>query len=173
MFDREWAIKFETILHEAKSGPMWMKDERVADAIARTLRMLDGESYRLDAYSIMSNHVHAVFMPLLEEHELIESRDQDGHLMFLSEHPGLSRIMQSIKGVSARECNLILSRRGQFWEHENFDHVIREGKLFKTIRYVLNNPVKAGLVRDWKDWRWNYCRLELCDNVYPARATTN
>jgi putative transposase len=85
--------------------------------------------------------------------------------MFSSEHPSLSRIMHSLKGGSARECNLILSRRGQFWEHENFDHVIREGKLHKAIRYVLNNPVKAGLVRSWKDWRWNYCRSDLCDEL--------
>jgi hypothetical protein len=52
-FDREWLIKFETILHQAMAGPMWMKDERVADAVARNLRRLDGEAYRLDAYSVI------------------------------------------------------------------------------------------------------------------------
>jgi len=46
-------------------------------------------------------------------------------------------------------------------EQESFDHVIRAGKFDATVRYVLNNPVKAGLVKDWRDWRWNYCRKEL------------
>ena len=53
--------------------------------------------------------------------------------------------MQSLKGNSAREGNLVLSRTGQFWEHESFDHVISKGRFRATIRYVLNNPVKAGL----------------------------
>jgi hypothetical protein len=54
--------------------------------------------------------------------------------------------MHSLKGSSARECNLILSRTGQFWEHESFDHFVRAGKFYPTIKYVLNNPVKARLV---------------------------
>jgi len=162
-FNREWAIKFEAVLHQAKTGPMWMKDERVAHAVAQSLHNLDGNAYRLDSYSIMSNHVHVVFKPFVSEAELYEHFDEEGNLIFMSDYPGLSRIMHSLKGSSARQCNLILSRRGQFWEHESFDHVIREGKFYATIRYVLNNPVKAGLVRDWREWRWNYCRRELSD----------
>ncbi|HET6892045.1 MAG TPA: hypothetical protein VFH31_13160, partial [Pyrinomonadaceae bacterium] len=73
--------------------------------------------------------------------------------------------MYSLKGRSARQSNLILNRVGQFWEHESFDHVIRSGKFYKTVRYVLNNPVKAGLVNDWRDWPWNYCRRELSDKL--------
>lgn len=164
-FDREWVIKFEDVLHQAKTGPMWMKNESVADAVAQGLHKLDGDAYRLDSYSVMSNHVHAVFKPLLSEAELRERIDADGHPIFIGEHPGLSRIMHTLKGASARECNLILSRQGQFWEHESFDHVIREGKFYSTIRYVLNNPVKAGLVREWREWRWNYCRSDLCDKL--------
>ena len=87
---------------------------------------------------------------LLSEANLYEWFDEDGRPIFASDHPGLSRIMHSLKGSSARQCNLILSRRGQFWEHESFDHVIREGKFYQTIRYVLNNPVKADLAENWR-----------------------
>ena len=164
-FNRAWFVKFEDVLHKAQTGPMWMKNEHVADSVASSLQKLDSDAYRLDAYSVMSNHVHAVFKPFLSERELREGFDESGHLIFISKHPGLSRIMQSLKGGSSRECNRILSRAGQFWEHESFDHVIREGKFYATIRYVLNNPVKAGLVRHWREWRWNYCRRELADRV--------
>jgi hypothetical protein len=61
--------------------------------------------------------------------------------------------------------NRILSRTGQFWEHESFDHVVRQGKFFQTIKYVLNNPVKAGLVKEWRQWRWCHCRDELSDKL--------
>lgn len=162
-FTRHWFLKFEDILHTAKVGPMWMQDERVAAKVAESLGQLDGKAYRLDAYSIMSNHVRAVFKPFLSETNLKENKDQDGHPVFISAFPSLARIMQSLKGRSARECNLVLSRTGRFWEHESFDHVIRRGKFDKTVGYVLNNPVKAGLAKHWRDWRWNYCREELRD----------
>jgi putative transposase len=164
-FHRDWFLKFEAILHQAKVGPMWMRDEKVADAVAESLRALDGKAYRLDVYSVMSNHVHTIFKPFVSENNLQETRDKNGHPVFTSEYPSLAQIMQSLKGRSARECNLILSRSGGFWEHESFDHVIRPGKFDRTLRYVLNNPVKAGLAKHWRDWRWNYCRKELSDKL--------
>jgi len=162
-FKREWFVKFEKILHQDRFGPEWMRDERVAKKVAESLKALDNTAYRLDAYSVMSNHVHVVFKPFLSEDNLLVTRREDSHEVFTSEYPGLSRIMHSIKGRSARECNLILSRSGSFWEQESFDHVIRPGKFETTIRYVLDNPVKAGLVRQWGQWPWNYCRQELSD----------
>jgi len=137
---------------------------RIADRVAENLRRLDGDAYRLDAYSVMSNHVHTVFHPSLSEQELQEVFMEEDPFSLLH-HPSLSKIMHSLKGRSARECNLILNRSGQFWEHESFDHVIRPGKFDKTVRYVLNNPVKAGLVNDWRQWPWNYCRRELSDKL--------
>jgi putative transposase len=74
----------------------------------------------------------------------------------------LSVIMQSLKGYTARKCNIELGRRGSFWQHESFDHVIDdEGEFDRTIRYVLNNPVKAGLAKDWREWPWSYCRPQV------------
>jgi REP element-mobilizing transposase RayT len=168
-FYREWFLKFEEILDKAASGPAWMKDERIAEIVAGTIRDLDGEAYRLDAYCVMSNHVHVVFKPNLSAEEIIESKDDRGHLVFLSDGSSLSRIMQALKGKSARECNLELSLKGQFWERESFDHVVRDGKFFSVLRYVLNNPVKAGLVSDWREWRFSYCRAELSDKLLVCR----
>ena len=160
-FEREWFLKFEEILHKSTYGPAWLKDEAVAQIVANGLKELDGEGYRLDAYSIMSNHVHVVFKPLLEAGELIETIDPNGKLIVTADHPSLARIMKSLKGKSARLCNQILGRQGQFWEHENFDRVVRSDRFSSTIKYVLNNPVKAGLVSDWRNWRSNYLRSEL------------
>jgi REP element-mobilizing transposase RayT len=164
-FNRHWFLKFEEILDQAKTGPMWMRDEKVAKAVADSLHALDGKAYELDAYSVMSNHVHTIFKPFVSENNLQEGRNKDGHTVFTSEYPSLEHITQSLKGSSARKCNLILSRSGSFWEHESFDHVIRPGKFSATMRYVLNNPVKAGLTKHWRDWLWNYCRNELSDKL--------
>ena len=165
--NREWFLKCEDILHREVVGPAWMRDDRVADKVAENLHRLDGDAYRLDAFSVMSNHVHTVFRPLVSM-ELVEEilRFQDDSL---AQIPALSKIMHTLKGRSARECNLILGRSGSFWEHESFDHVIRNGKFHKTIRYVLNNPVKIGVVRNWEDYRWNYCRKEWIERFRMRR----
>lgn len=128
-FNRDWFLKFETILHQANVGAIWMRDERVAGTVAESLRTLDGKAYRLDAFSVMSNHIHTIFKPFVSENNLREIKSDDNRPLFISDYPGLSRIMHAVKGRSARECNLILSRSGSFWEHESFDHVIRHGKI--------------------------------------------
>jgi REP-associated tyrosine transposase len=158
--NREWFIKCEDILHRELIGPTWLREPEIADKVAENLHRHDGDTYRLDAYSIMSNHVHTVFKPLVSDGVIMEILKAPE---LASSIPALSKIMQAIKGRSARECNLILGRSGTFWEHESFDRVIRAGKFERTVRYVLNNPVKIGIVEHWKDYRWNYCRKELLE----------
>ena len=114
----------------------------MANAFHRGERQL----YDLDALCIMPNHVHAVLTPLCVE---------DGQCHSLGE------ITQSVKGSSAYEANHVLGRSGPFWQHESYDHVVRDaGELARVVRYVLLNPVKARLVDDWRDWPWSYARFE-------------
>ena len=63
-FERKWFAKFESVLDGSTHGPVWLRDDRIAAQIAEGLRYRDGRVYRLDAFSIMANHVHAVFKPL-------------------------------------------------------------------------------------------------------------
>lgn len=159
--NREWFIKCEEVLHREATGPTWMRDARIADKVAENLHRQDGDTIRLDAFSVMSNHVHTIFRPLVSNEiikQILLTPDD-----CLGRIPALSKIMHSVKGRSARECNLILGRSGTFWEHESFDHVIRGGRFHRTLRYVLNNPVKVGLVEHWEEYRWNYCRKELIE----------
>ena len=72
--------------------------------------------------------------------------------------------MFSIKRYTARQANIILNREGNFWQHESYDHIVRnETELSNIIRYILMNPVKAGLVSDWREWQWNYCKFEISE----------
>jgi putative transposase len=83
----------------------------------------------------MSNHVHLLVLP--------------------REAP--SRFLQTLKGYTAREANRLLERTGQpFWQSESFDHWVRDEKQGKRIKaYIENNPVKAGLVAEAKDYLWS------------------
>lgn len=141
---------------------MWLAKPEVRSIIYSKLVADDGSKYRLDAFSIMSNHVHVVFNPNLDERHLVETRRGD-RVVFESDFPTLAAIMQSLKGVTARDCNKVLGRSSQFWEHESFDHEIREGRFTKAVRYTLNNPVKANLVRRPMDWPGNFIAPRLRD----------
>lgn len=157
-FRRQWFVKFEDILHKEATGPTWLKDEQIAEIVAEALHHRDGLVHRLDAYCIMSNHVHAVFAPFLSAEELRAVLLPEG-LRFISQNPPLDRIMKSLKGWTAWSSNRALGRKGTFWEQESYDHAVRdEAELERVVRYTLNNPVKAGLVQEWSEWPWSYRR---------------
>ncbi|HKP67974.1 MAG TPA: hypothetical protein VJV05_01745 [Pyrinomonadaceae bacterium] len=157
-FERRWFGLFERLLHE-ETGPLWLKNPLIARVVADSLHFHDGRSYDLHAYSLMANHGHVLFTPFLNEQSLTEIRDPI--LRYESNAPTLGAIMRSFKGYTAREANKILGRSGQFWDAESYDHEVRNGIAFRRIeKYILNNPVKAGLVRDWRDWKWNWVAAE-------------
>ena len=121
--------------------PYWLKDAEVANAVVEALRFRNDRDYDLIAFCIMSNHIHFV----------IDTRHQ-GNL----DKP-LFRILQSFKRHTARKANQLLKRSGAFWQAESYDHVIRnDEELTRIIQYVLENPVKAGLVGKWQDWPYSY-----------------
>ena len=75
------------------------------------------------------------------------------HPMFMGTY--IAKIMHSLKRYTAAKANKILGRKGAFWQHESYDHVIRSQEEFdKIINYIQQNPVKAGLVKNWREWKW-------------------
>ena len=137
-------VKWDEFLHSNPSGRKWLASADIASVIDEALRYRDGSQYILHAHCIMPNHVHAVI-------ELLQGE--------AAREAPLNKVMQSLKRQTARKANSILGRVGAFWQDETYDHVVRDHKEFnRTIAYILNNPVKAGLVARWTDWAWTYCR---------------
>ena len=133
--------KWDTHLDTAAAGPKWLNDQRVARVVCNSLHFRDGNVYNLDCFCVMPNHVHVVFAPLPAE----------------GGYHSLSSIMHSLKRYTARQANDVLGREGQFWQHESYDHIVRDAaELGRIRRYVCDNPVKAGLVDDPDDWPWTY-----------------
>ncbi len=143
--------RFEAWLDRCKEGPRWLADERIAQIVANEIRALDGHRYSLVAYCLMSNHVHL-------------SVDTTGYGCASPTNVGgktaaypLTDTLRLLKGRTARYCNQALGRTGAFWHHESYDHVVRdEEELKRIVWYILNNPVKAGLVQDWREWKFTY-----------------
>lgn len=130
----------------------------MAQLLTEALHYRAERVFRLDAYCVLSNHVHAVFAPFLSAEELRAVPSSEG-LRFISKNPPLDAIMKSLKGDTAFKANRLLGRSGTFWEQESYDHVVRdEAEFERIVKYVLDNPVKAGLVQDWQAWPWSYRR---------------
>ncbi|MEX1138159.1 MAG: transposase [Bacteroidota bacterium] len=147
--------KFDALLDGCLSGPVWLRTDAVAAIVAESLHYRDGKVYDLVAYCIMPNHVHLlahVGRPVWSSHTAKPS-----------EPYAVTKILENLKWYTALKCNEVLGRSGQFWEHESYDHVVRDGRLFTTIHYVLDNPVKAGLVVAAEDWKWSYCKPGILD----------
>jgi len=141
---RRYFGNYDDYLHKYGKNH-WLKNEDCAKITAEALHFWDDKRIELYAFCIMSNHVHAVFR--------VFEKDENGKEIFLQD------ITESIKKFSAKECNKILNRSGQFWQNESYDRLIRNrGELFRIISYVLDNPVKAGLCENRKDWKFSYVK---------------
>jgi len=103
----------------------------VAEMVRDALLHFQGDRYDLAAWCIMPNHVHVIVRPMR------------GYT--------LSEVLHTWKSFTAQRANRVLHREGKFWQSESYDHVIRnEQDLRNQVRYVLENPKKAGL----KSWPW-------------------
>jgi hypothetical protein len=67
--------------------------------------------------------------------------------------------MDAIKGASAHKINRLLERSGKVWQTECFDRVLRSSeKLDEKMQYILDNPVRKGLVSAGAEYRWLWRR---------------
>ncbi len=104
----------------------------VREVVRKCLLRFNGDRLRLHAAAIMPTHVHVLIEPF-EGHEL-------------------SRILKGIKGASAREINKLNGGTGSVWLDESYDHVVRsEEQYWRFVRYIAENPSKAGL-HDHEYW---------------------
>ena len=73
----------------------------------------------------------------------------------------VSKITHALKRFTARSANQILGLTGQpFWQDESYDHLVREDPEFdRIVRYIENNPVKAGFVAQPEDFTWSSASL--------------
>lgn len=150
--------KFDEILDGSNYGPHWLKNKEVADAVKELIHSFDKQYYDLICYCIMPNHVHQVFTPTDKYIKKINKKSNEAGAPFYI----VTKILQDLKSKTAIKANKILNRSGTFWQHESYDHVVRDDKELKRIcEYVLNNPVKAGLCKSWEDWKWSYCDFDL------------
>ena len=110
-------------------------------------RALDDPACRGDAsmpaWMLMPDHLHV--------------------LLQLGGRDGLADVVSRLKATTARAVNVALSRDGAVWGRGFHDHAIRNQERLETVaRYIIANPVRAGLVERVGDY-------PFWDAVYLSR----
>ncbi len=144
IYNKKLFAMLDAFFDKAEAGPTWLRQSTITDIVQDALLNRYRQFYRLWAYAIMPNHVHALLRPK----QLSSSPD------FFTP---LSEITKRLKGYTSREANRILERTGTtFWHKESFDHWARdENEFYSIVVYIESNPVKAGLVERPSDWMWS------------------
>ena len=123
----------------------WILPDTAKSIVLDCCRHDDGIKIDLSVVVVMPDHVHLIFTPLIDDLE--------------KEVWSLAKITDAIKGASAHKVNRALDRKGRVWQAESFDHVLRSSEsLDEKIGYVLENPVRKGLVDRWEDYPWTWCK---------------
>jgi len=115
--NRERQLAIDQYLDQSKSGAYLNGD--VLLAFNTFIKTKDTVLYELIAFCIMPNHVHLLIKPLDK----------------------LAKVMQNLKGGSARLINEMMGRKGKFWALDYYDKLIRDAKHFSVVyHYIKNNP---------------------------------
>jgi len=123
-------------------GACHLRDPRLAGIVQDNLWHHDGRAYRLLAWVIMPNHLHA----LLETWQT-----------------PLGTIVKHLKSYTSKEARKVIkgveSSSFTFWQEDYFDRFVRDEAHFRrVVRYIENNPVKARLVNSPEEWPWSSAR---------------
>ena len=85
------------------------------------------------AWVVMPDHVHWLFQ--------------------LGETESLSSVAKRFKARSAQRVNRYLDRQGALWQKAFYDHAVRKEEDIQGIaRYIVANPLRAGLVENIGDY---------------------
>jgi putative transposase len=105
------------------------------------------------AYCLMANHYHL----------LIETPDAN-----------LSRAMRQLNGLFAQYFNRRHERPGHVLQGRFHAQVVdRESYLREACRYIVLNPLRAGLVAHPRDWPWSSYRATAGETSAPAFLTVD
>ena len=132
--NRRYFGKFDQFLDAHNTGPHWFRSPTIAQLVYDSFLYFHEKRYEMICFTIMSNHVHLLF--------------------WINDDRALYGIMHSLKRYIA---NKLMDREGAFWTHENFDRAVRNNEELKRVmHYILMNPIKAGIVENWKDYPWTF-----------------
>ncbi len=112
----------------------WFTDFHCGRIVVGQMRYLhEQNSLESIAWVIMPDHLHWLFQ--------------------LGDRQTLSEVIKCLKATTAIKLNTLLQRRGTVWQRGFYDHALRREEDIRQIaRYIVANPLRAGLVAKIGDY---------------------
>jgi len=130
------------ITTSTKSRSPVLSDPGAAKIVVECLKWLDEQgAIQLIAAVVMPDHIH---------------------LAARLQNKTLPALMHSFKSFTSKKINGLLGKRGPVWEPQYYDHAIRtEDELRECVDYCLQNPVRKGLVDNFKEYLHWFCAYPM------------
>jgi REP-associated tyrosine transposase len=127
---------FYHVIARGVAGASIVADDVDRGALVALLRRTEAKcGWRLHAYCVMTTHIHVV----------VETPDAN-----------VSKGLHWMLGVYAQRFNRRWLRFGHLFADRFTSRVIdSEEYLEEACRYVLDNPIRAGLCESRTEWRWS------------------
>ena len=93
------------------------------------------KSLEILGYCLMSNHVHFIVIP--------------------KEEKDLSEIFKIVHMRYSHYINRQRSSKGHLWQGRFYSCILDDSHLYRAIRYVENNPVRAKVVKKAWEYEWS------------------
>lgn len=131
---------------------IFLDDEDRIQLLRQLGAVCERYAWRVHAYCLLGNHYHLVV-------ETVE--------------PTLARGMRQLGGVYTQAFNRRHGRGGHVFQGRYKAILVeREPYLLEVCRYVVLNPVRAGLARTPEDWPWSSYRATAGEGRGPAWLDT-
>jgi type I restriction enzyme R subunit len=149
---QHWKLNFARVdwWLDRASATHSLHDPVLAQIVVNSIRHFAEQRYDLYAFVVMPSHIHWLFQERLEWVNTLTDTKRSPR----------ERITYSLNRFTAGKCNKHLGMTGSFWQRESYDHWVRDlDELERIIRYIEENPVKAGLVTAAERWEYSSAHL--------------
>ncbi|HUL15019.1 MAG TPA: transposase [Terriglobales bacterium] len=110
----------------------------------------DRNAYLLHEFVVMPDHLHLLLTP---DHSV-----------------SLEEVMQLIKGGSSHRIHKARHQKMEIWQVGFHDWTVRDASDWQSkAEYIATNPVRAGLVNNFKDWPYSSASGRFALDSLPLR----
>lgn len=101
------------------------------------------DEYKVDVicYCLMNNHIHLILVP--------------------PEETSLAVCLRKVHSSYSRMINERFDWRGHLWQDRFHSSPLDPAYLYNAVRYVLQNPVRAGLSKNAWDYEWSSAKYHV------------
>ncbi|OGX82804.1 hypothetical protein [Hymenobacter glacialis] len=136
---KQYFAGLDAVLDRPRIGPTHFENEKMAEALAGEIMMLEETGFVVHGFAILPNHAHMVLhLPATST---------------LSFSKALDLLHLRTGTVCRRLVRPKLPPEAQFWQVGGFEYTVQdEGELTRLLAYVRGNARQAGLPARFQEW---------------------